>query len=386
MATTVPQPRTRLSVKPSLIWENITGLLFISPALLLVSLFGLFPIGYAFWISLHNWRIRQSRYIGLANYEKALGDWWGTALFALGFLLFIAFYFVREKWQSGDFRRSWAGWLTNLALIVVACILIGVGWSRMNVSGDANFLDSLPITFYYAIGSVPLQLAISLVLAYILFQNIRGKEIFRIVFFLPYVTPVIATAMVFRYIFSPRDTSLSNQVVTWLGFAPLNWLFEPKNVPSLLSGTVMDGFWAGPSLALVAIIIFGVWTFVGYNTVIFLAGLGSIPATIYEAAEIDGANQWQLFRHVTIPLLSPVTFYLSLIGFIGTFKAFNHIYVMQVPAAQGTVETTSVAIFNTFFKANNYGYASAEAILLFLIILYLTYVQNRIFSEQVFYG
>ncbi len=119
---------------------------------------------------------------------------------------------------------------------------------------------------------------------------------------------------------------------------------------------------------------------------IFLAGLGSIPATIYEAAEIDGANHWQLFRHVTVPLLSPVTFYISLIGFIGTFKAFNHIYVMQVPAAQGTVETTSVAIFNTFFKANNYGYASAQAILLFLIILYLTYVQNRIFSERVFYG
>ncbi|MFN8441223.1 MAG: sugar ABC transporter permease [Caldilineaceae bacterium] len=361
-------------------------MLFILPALLLVCLFGLFPIVYAFWISLHNWRIRQSRYIGLANYEKALGDWGGVALFVAGFLLFMAAYFVREKWQSGDFRRSWGGKLSNLLFYAVGFLLIALGWARMNVSGDPNFLDSLPITFYYAVGSVPLQLAISLVLAYILFQQIRGKEIFRIIFFLPYVTPVIATAMVFRYIFSPRDTSLANQVVSWLGFTPLQWLFEPKNLPSLFSGSIVDSFWAGPSLALVAIILFGIWTFIGYNTVIFLAGLGSIPATIYEAAEIDGANQWQLFRYVTIPLLSPVTFYLSLIGFIGTFKAFNHIYVMQVPAAQGTVETASVAIFNTFFKANNYGYASAQAILLFLIILYLTYVQNRIFSERVFYG
>lgn len=372
--------------KASVIQENITGLLFILPAFLLVGLFGLFPIAYAFWISLHTWRVRQGRFIGLANYEKALGDWGGAALFAGGFLVFIVAYFVWEKLFSGDLRRSWLGKVINLLILGGGCLLIVAGWKRMAVSGDENFLDSLPITFYYAVGSVPIQLAISLVLAYILFQNIKGKEIFRIIFFLPYVTPVIATAMVFRYIFSPRDTSLANQAITLFGFAPLQWLFEPRNLPSLFSGTDIHSFLAGPSLALVSIMMFGIWTFVGYNTVIFLAGLGSIPPTIYEAAEIDGANSWQLFRHVTVPLLSPVTFYLSLIGFIGTFKAFNHIYVMQVPAALGTVETTSVAIFNTFFKANNYGYASAEAILLFIVILYLTYVQNRIFSEQVFYG
>lgn len=386
LTATTSKSRSMLHLKPSAIRENITGLLFILPAFLLVGLFGLFPIAYAFWISLHTWRIRQGRFIGLANYEKALGEWSGTALFAGGFLVFIVAYFVWEKLFSGDLRRSWLGRLINLAILAIGCLLIGLGWGRMNVSGDANFLDSLPITFYYALGSVPIQLAISLVLAYILYQKIRGKEIFRVIFFLPYVTPVIATAMVFRYIFSPRDSALANQFITWLGFAPLQWLFEPKNLPSLLSGTAVDSFFAGPSLALVSIIMFGIWTYVGYNTVIFLAGLGSISPSIYEAAEIDGANKWQLFRHVTVPLLSPITFYLSLIGFIGTFKAFNHIYVMQVPAALGTVETTSVAIFNTFFKANNYGYASAEAILLFIIILYLTYVQNRIFSEKVFYG
>ena len=204
-------------------------------------------------------------------------------------------------------RRSWLGKLINLVLLAIGFLLIGLGWARMNVSGDANFLDSLPITFYYALGSVPIQLAISLVLAYILYQKIRGKEIFRVIFFLPYVTPVIATAMVFRYIFSPRDSALANQFATWLGFAPLQWLFEPKNLPSLLSGTAVDSFFAGPSLALVSIIMFGIWTYVGYNTVIFLAGLGSISPAIYEAAEIDGANKWQLFRHVTVPLLSPIT-------------------------------------------------------------------------------
>ena len=294
-----------LHLKPSAIQENITGLLFILPAFLLVGLFGLFPIAYAFWISLHTWRIRQGRFIGLANYEKALGEWSGTALFAGGFLVFIVAYFVWEKLFGGDLRRSWLGRLINLAILAIGCLLIGLGWARMNVSGDANFLDSLPITFYYALGSVPIQLAISLVLAYILYQKIRGKEIFRVIFFLPYVTPVIATAMVFRYIFSPRDSALANQFITWLGFAPLQWLFEPKNLPSLLSGTAVDSFFAGPSLALVSIIMFGIWTYVGYNTVIFLAGLGSISPSIYEAAEIDGANKWQLFRPCSRP--SPST-------------------------------------------------------------------------------
>jgi len=137
---------------------------------------------------------------------------------------------------------------------------------------------------------------------------------------------------------------------------------------------------------LVSIMIFGIWTFVGYNTVIFLAGLGSISKEIYEAAQIDGANAWDLFRSITFPLLSPVTFYLFLVSFIGTFKAFNHIFVMQVPAAQNTVQTATVEIFNIFYKGNNYGYAAAQAVLLFLVILGLTFAQNKLLGDKVFYG
>jgi multiple sugar transport system permease protein len=129
-----------------------------------------------------------------------------------------------------------------------------------------------------------------------------------------------------------------------------------------------------------------VWTYVGYNTVIFLAGLGSIPHELYEAAQIDGASTWHLFRHITLPLLSPVTFYLALVAFIGTFKAFNHIYVMRVPSAQGTVDVTSIYIFDTFYRHTQFGYATAQAIVLFVIILILTMVQNKVFGEKVFYG
>ncbi len=255
----------------------------------------------------------------------------------------------------------------------------------MIAAGNADFLNSLIITLYYAIGTVPLEIILGMVLAYVLFQSIRGKEIFRMVYFLPYITPTVSTAVVFQIIFSSRDTSIANMVLGILGMDPLKWRFEPKPVTQLL-GLNIQGFLAGPSLALVTIMLFGIWTYVGYNAVIFLAGLGNVPTEIYEAAEIDGANRFDMFRHITMPLLSPVTFYLSLVAFIGTFKAFNHIYVLRVPSAQDSVITASIRIFDTFYKANMYGVATSQAIVLFLVILGLTFVQNKIMGERVFYG
>lgn len=354
------------------------------PAVLLVFLFGLFPIVYAFYMSLRRWRVVDRGFIGLGNYQEAVGSWWGAGLFMLGFIFLVASYYMWDKFFQG--RRDVTARLVTAAMVVISLIVIATGWGRMIETGDDGFLNTLPVTFYYAVGTVPLQLAIALVLAYFLFQKIYGQELFRMIFFLPYVTPVIATAFVFRNIFSPRETSIANQVLTYFGLDPQRWLFEATPLTEILFGWQLEGFWAGPSLALVSIIAFGVWTFVGYNTVIFLAGLGNIPVSVYEAAEIDGANGWQLFRHITIPLLSPITFYLSLIGFIGTFKAFNHIFVMRQPAAQDTVITTSLSVFDTFYKASQFGYATAQAILLFVVILFLTFVQTRVFGDKVFYG
>ena len=252
-------------------------------------------------------------------------------------------------------------------------------------TGDVKFLNALPVTVYYALGSIPLQLAIALALACVLFQNLRGSAFFRMVFFLPYVMPTVATATVFRSIFSSRDTSVANQFLALFGLEPQQWLAESRPVLEILFGWQLPDFWGGPSLALVSIILFGVWTFVGYNVVIFLAGLGSISGELYEAAELDGANRWEVFRHITFPLLSPVTFYLALIGFIGALKAFNHIFVMRSPLAQGTVNTASMVIFDTFYLANQYGYAAAQVVLLFLMILGVTYAQNRVFGRSVIY-
>lgn len=366
--------------------ENITGYLFILPSLFVIGLFGLFPIVYSIYMSTLNWRAVKGGFIGIDNYARALGDLPGLLLFLLGLGMMIAAYFVWTRALRSD--RTWV----MIGGIAAALVLIGggwvlsTGWTQMLATGDKRFLNSLPITLFYSIGTVPAELLIGLIIAYILFQKIRGKELFRMLYFLPYITPSIATAVVFRSIFNPRDSSLVNWALTSIGLPAQKWLFEPRPFLNVIFGTNLTGFWAGPSMALVSVILYGIWTYVGYNVVVFLAGLGSIPGEVYEAAEIDGATHWQLFRHVTIPLISPVTFYLALVAFIGTFKAFNHIYVMRDPPALNTLDVASITIFDTFYKINNYGYAAAQAIILFIIIAGLTYAQNKLFSERVFYG
>lgn len=366
--------------------KSLTAYLFLSPAFLVIGVFGLFPIFYAIYMSLFNWRVTKGDFTGILNYTKIFGDWIGLLMFVAGVVLLGFAYWVWNKAFRSYQRGELIAKLATACVLVVIGLLLSMGWGRMMLAGDTKFMASMVVTLYYAVITVPLQLSLAMVLAYILFQNIRGKEIFRMLYFLPYVTPVVSTAVVFRIIFSPRETSLSNSILALLGIEPQKWLFEPRPFLNVLFNWNLEGFWAGPSMALVTIILFGVWTFVGYNTVIFLAGLGSISKEVYEAAEIDGANSWDLFRNVTIPLLSPITFYLFLISFIGTFKAFNHLYVMQTPSAQNTVQTTSVEIFNIFYKANNYGYAAAQAVVLFLIILGLTFAQNKILGDKVFYG
>lgn len=367
--------------------ENLTGYIFIFPAVLVIAVFGLFPIGYSVYMSLFQWRVRQGDFIGIENYQDIFGDFSGLGIFLLGVAILGLAYWVWNNAFRSYSRGALIAKLLAAILLIAVGFTISMGWNIMMEAGKSDFLNALIITVFYAVGSVPVQLIIALGLAYILFQNIRGKEVFRMIYFLPYVTPIVSTAVVFRIIFSPRDTSLANILIGSLGFEPLKWLFEPKTITELMFGfNNLEGLLAGPSLALVTIIIYGVWSFVGYNIVIFLAGLGGISKEIYEAAEIDGANSWGLFRHVTIPLLSPITFYLFLISFIGTFKAFNHIYVMKQPNAQKTVITASVQIFQTFYTENNFSMAAAEAIILFIIILGLTFAQNKLLGDRVFYG
>jgi multiple sugar transport system permease protein len=297
-----------------------------------------------------------------------------------------------KLWTSGISHTSDRAFILRglgaLFLIVGAWLLIGE-LPAVIEAGDKDVWLGLKVTVFYSLGTVPFQISISLVLAYLLFQKVRGKEVFRVIYFLPYVTPAVASAVVFNLIFGPRASSPINAIITFFGGEHQKWLMEPNGVFYIIGkylGFEVPTWATGPSLALVVIIIYSVWTYVGYDTVIYLAGLGNISNEINEAAAIDGANRWQIFRHVTLPLLSPTTYFLSLIAVIGTFKAFNHIYVLRDQLALGTVDTFSVAIFDEFFTKTRFGHASAMAFVLFAIILALTYVNNKVQGSRVFYG
>ena len=288
--------------------------------------------------------------------------------------------------------RLVGGVLGATALMGAGVNLINI-WPSVRAESDPAFYRSMLVTVFYALGTVPIQLAIAMLLAILLFQNIRAKGVFRVIFFIPYIAPTVATAGIFEAIFSIRPTSLANLPFTQWGADPtraLRWLREAGPAIAKLGEALgieqaATLTW-GPSLALLVVILYNIWVFVGYDTVIFLAGLGNIPKTLYEAAEIDGAGRWALFRHITLPLLSPTTYFLSIISVIGTFKAFNHIWVLRDPAAQGTIDTATVYFFQAFFRGQRFGYATAMAVILFVIILGMTILQNRVAAKRVFYG
>lgn len=368
----------------------VTAYLFVLPATVLIFVFGLFPIGYSVYMSLHNWRVRKGDFIGLRNYAATLGDWWGALAFFGGLVLIIVAHWLwTDAFKGGHARAPTAARVIGALVLLSSGVFVALGWRLMMDAGNKTYLRSLVRTVYYGFGSVPVQIALALVLATLLFQKIRGQELFRMLYFLPYITPAVAGAAIFRNLFSPREERLANQVLALVGIPPQRWLFETKPLSQLLFGGLFpnvdwSGFWAGPSLALVTIIIFGIWTFTGYNVVIFLAGLGGISKELYDAAAIDGADRRQQFRYITVPLLSPVTFYLTVLGFIGTFQAFTHIYVMRAPATRDAVDTASIVIFDTFYKLSNFSLAAAQSVILFVIILLLTLLQNRLFGKRVF--
>jgi ABC-type sugar transport system permease subunit len=554
--TSTPSPTSQTKhVRWLDIRENITGCLFVLPAFVIIGVFGIFPIGFAVYVSVHKWRISPGRYLGLDNYTKALGNlayvtfffvsvvliylgvkaflrvrqetkehggrlwvwvlpalvvaggvigllrfavilfpgilgvadkvkgqertqelflhylgeawrapevqsalWFAIIVLAVGLVLFYlaSRYLTRSVRSTAYFSAMisvfillsggiFLGWYTfseiqrayqvaaeagesvaiwaQVITISAGFILLGLSWwlwksagrRSSNVEtllritaagalavgawvliaelpqaiegGDPNWWDGLQVTVFYSIGTVPLQLGISLVLATLLFQDIKAKGFYRLIYFLPYITPAVAAAAVFRTFFSGRPTAPINSLISYLGIKPQLWLDQPKGIIQMLSGNPdLAGWLAGPSLALVVIIIFNVWAYIGYDTVIFLAGLGGIPSELYEAASIDGAGRWAQFRNITIPLLSPTTYFLTLLAVIGTFKAFNHVWVLRSGAALGTVDTASIVIFTEFNRNTRYGYAASFSLVLLGVILVLTIINNRIAEERVFYG
>lgn len=223
--------------------------------------------------------------------------------------------------------------------------------------GDDTFWISLKNTFLYTIGVVPLTLVCSLGLAILLNKKVRGMKFFRTAFFFPYVTSLVAIAVVWNMLFHPT-------------MGPINQFlkFFIENPP---------GWTSSSDWALTAIIIVSVWRGMGYYMILYLAGLQSVPKELYEAASIDGANKWHQFRNVTLPSLRPTTFFVSIMLVINCFKIFD---LVQVMTAGGPGRATNVLvyqIYNEAFVKFNFGYASAIAMVLFVIVLGITVIQFK---------
>ncbi len=317
-----------------------------------------------------------------------------TMLLGIGFTG-LAYY----AWSRAQRRETPMG---MVGVILISILLMIGGWLFIGVlpeaasNGDPDFFDSLLRTITYAVLTVPVQLTLGLSLAYLLFHEVkRGKSFYRLIYFLPYIAPTVATAAVFTIIFSNRDTAPANLFLQAVGLPAQQWLRNPNGVFQILAeiiggaGTQLPSFLVGPSLPLLTAILYTIWVFSGYNAVIFMAGLGNIPADIYEAAQVDGAGRWDIFRKIVFPMISPTTFFLTVLAVIGTFRAFNHIWVLRTADARGAMDTTTVYIYETILTASvlkTRPYAASLSFLLFGIILILTVIQNRLSRDRVFYG
>ena len=314
---------------------------------------------------------------------EALPIWSQLVFVSAGVLLIaVAWNVFQRGIKAQDNKRFALFAFSGLALAVGGYMLMAELPAALSAADD-DLLQGFWVTVMYAFGTVPVQLSVGLVLAYLLFQPIRFRAFFRMVYFIPYITPFVATSIVFRVMFAARQTGPANRALSLFGIEPQRWILERSTMGDLLG---LPDFLAGPALALVVIMIYSTWTYIGYDAVIFLAGLGNIPGELYEAARIDGANGWRIFRHITLPMLSPTVFFLSLVAIIGTFQAFTQIWILRTGAVGNKVNTASVYIFDELQNSNRYGYASSMAFVLFALILLMTLFQNRVMGRRVFYA
>jgi multiple sugar transport system permease protein len=310
--------------------------------------------------------------------ENSRGFFGAAGLLFTAAILLVAAIFL-------NLRPRLMGSLSGILSIYAAGQVVSIGWTKMMAAGDEDFLNSLIHTVFYCIGTITMQVSLGLIIAFALYRKLRGFAVFRFVIFLPYVVPVVAMAIVFRLIFGARESSLSNQVLAALGIEPLQWIVDSTPIVTTLFGVELSGLFAGPSLGMVTVILFGVFSYTGYNAVILLAGLTSIPSDLYEAAELEGATAWQTFRYITMPLLSPVIFFLVITGLIGTFQAFTHIYIMLGPIVNESIHTGVIMIWRQI-EIGKFGYASALAVILFVLIILLTIWQFSLFSRHQQFG
>ena len=235
----------------------------------------------------------------------------------------------------------------------------------IKMAGDANFHTAVLHTFTYLIGYIPTVLVLGLGLALILNTPLKGKVFFRGAYFLPVISPWVAVALLWRWIFN-SNYGLMNYFLSLLGIHGPAWLADPG--------------WAMP-----AIIITSVWKDIGFVMILFLAGIQNISSEYYEAASLDGANAWHRLRYITIPLLSPTTFFITTMLLINSFQVFDQVWVMTGGGPAGATSVIVQQIVRNAFDFSRMGYAATLSWFLFAIIFIVTLLQMKLQNRWVTY-
>lgn len=248
---------------------------------------------------------------------------------------------------------------------------VGLG-NYATALADSSFWHALKVTLYYVAGTVPATIFLAIVLAVLLNRPFVGRTWCRVMIYLPVVTSMVSVGIIWNLLFNASEQSMANRLLLGLGLPHQRWL-------------------ADPALALPCVILVSIWKDLGFNTIIALAGLQAIPGVFYEAAVMDGASRVRQFWGITIPLLSPTTFFLFILNTIGAFKVFTTVYVLTRGgpfdglSAQNATEAITYSIYRHAFGYLRMGYASSLAYILFAIILLVTILNFRFGERRVHY-
>jgi multiple sugar transport system permease protein len=299
--------RTNMKETWRLMRKNWSAYLFLSPWFIVFLIFTVFSLGFSFYLSFHKWNIMEPAkpFVGLDNYIRLFQD--------------------------------------------------------------PKFYGALKNTLLFTGFGVPLGLASGLLVALLLNTKVKMQGLFRTLFYIPVITPLVVSAVIWKWLYQ-GDYGLLNYYLLKLGIIQekLLWL-------------------ADPNLAMPALIIMGVWGGTGGVMVLYLAGMQSIPEELYDAAKVDGANGFQRLRYITVPLLAPTTFYLLITGVIGSFQSFAHIYIMTNGGPLRRTTVIGFYLYEKGFRQFEMGYASAMAYVLFALILLLTLFQMKFVKGDIEY-
>jgi multiple sugar transport system permease protein len=342
------------------------GLAFLAPFLVIYLLFVVWPVLSAMQMSLYDWDLLgfTREFIGIANYRRML---WGTDMtWDLGHLVVVRLVLLAAAAASvvlllrGRARARSA--LLGGTAGVLGFVLLGFHPSPQGAWNDPAFWTSVRHTLEFTAISTPILVGVGLLMALALSGKHRGAAVYRAAFFLPYILPVSAVTLIWSYLLNP-DRGLLSGVTRRLGIEPLAWL-------------------SNPDLAMWGIVLTTVWWSVGFNLVLFLAGLQDIDPHLYEAAALDGANGWRRFRHITVPGLSQVTVLVVITQLIASFQIFGQVYIMTRGGPGDSTRVVIQHIYEAGFRDLQLGYAAAVSLFLFTVMALVSAIQFRLISRE----